>query len=214
MAIVGPGAAQEQELDIKPLLEGASEYEYVTILNPLTDDFAVRVAQDIPVNVPYTAKTQEGTIIDEGQLGSVFGASLRNKDFKGRRHVFMDTIIEAGKTIILKGSEAQVAVRQLVNEILQREGHSRLMADPTLRKQVEERIIQSRGPIQDLMDRSIQTPRNQIDEAISRSNEARDEEAFPELRQEAGGAATEVANTSSGSQEQRRPVGRPKKANS
>ena len=65
--VIGPGAQQDIPTDVKPLLEGASEYEYVTILNPLSVDFAVRVAQDVPVNAPVeirneTMLTQSGAI--------------------------------------------------------------------------------------------------------------------------------------------------------
>jgi len=146
VAVVGPGATQDLQAAPSPTLDGASEYEYVTILNPLTDDFAVRVAQDVPVNMPfaigkdYSGKTQPITQ-NEQDARQVYGLGLKNPDFIGRKHIVNDTVIRAGETINLKGNEAQVAVRQLVNEILQREGKKRLMADPTLRKEVEDRII-------------------------------------------------------------------------
>ena len=80
-----------------------------------------------------------------------------------------------------KGSEAQVAVRQLVNEIMQREGNKRMLADPNERRKVEERVIFARGSVQDLLDERVQTPREQINAALSKSNEVKDEQAFPEL---------------------------------
>lgn len=217
MAVVGPGSQQLVVNDVKPLLEGASEYEYVTILNPLTDDFAVRVAQDIPVNMPFPiGKDMSGKISQltntETDAKQVYGLDLKNPDFQGRRHIFNDTVIKAGQTINLKGNEAQVAVRQLVNEILQREGHKRLMADPNLRRKVEERIIIGKGSVQDLMDGSIRTPRNQIDDAITRSNEVNDEPAFPELTNTSPGA--EAFDAQNNDSNQRRAVGRPKKSNS
>lgn len=180
MALVGPGSLQQQEEAPKPTLEGASEYEYVTVLNPLEDDFAVRVAQDIPVNMPMEIRSKTGMIREEGDVVRNYGLDLRNPDFKGRKHMVNDTIIRSGETINFKGNEAQVAVRQLVNEILQREGKKRLMADPNLRREVEARIIKHRGTVQDLMDEKIQTPRSQIDNAITQSNEAPNE-AFPGL---------------------------------
>lgn len=190
MPVVGPGSQQAVATDVKPLLEGASEYEYITILNPLTDDFAVRVAQDVPVNMPIniqakTAMTQTGNDVVRG-----YGLDLKNPDFQSRKHIFNDTIIKAGQTVNLKGNEAQVAVRQIVNEMMQREGESRKMADPELRREYEEKVIVSRGSIQELMDGTLRTPRNQIDEAINKSNEVNDgqEVEFPGLAERATGA--------------------------
>lgn len=212
MALVGPGAIQAQTEDIKPLLDGASEYEYVTILNPLSDDFAVRVAQDIPVNMPLDIRSKTGSVQNENDVIRSYGLDLKNPDFKGRKHIVNDTIIEAGHTINLKGNEAQVAVRQLVNEILQREGHQRLVADPTLRREVEERIIIGRGSIQEIMDNNFKTVHNQIDDAINKSNEVEDE-PFPEFNSEATGRSAETgadSRTNSTPSERRSP-GRPKK---
>lgn len=219
MGLVGPGAQQDIPTDIKPVLEGASEFEFVTILNPLTDDFAVRVAQDVPVNMPFnigrdgTGKTSQ-TTLSERDAAQTYGLALKNPDFQGRKHITNDTIIKSGETINLKGNEAQVAVRQLVNEIMQREGNKRLLADPTLRAQVEERIIIARGSIQDLMDGRLTTPRNQADEAIKRSNEVKNEQPTPRIDRD---TSTEVADPSTDGgtdivQQERRGPGRPKKA--
>lgn len=186
MALVGPGAVPQATDDVQPMLDGASEFEYVTILNPLSDDFAVRVAQDVPINLPFnigkdkTGKTAQITM-NEHDAAQTYGLSLKNPDFQGRKHIVNDTIIKAGHTINLKGNEAQVAVRQLTHEILQREGKNRLLADPTLRREVEQRIIIGRGSVQDLMDTNLRTTRSQLDEAINRSNEVHDEQAFPGL---------------------------------
>lgn len=212
MALVGPGAAPQQVDDVSPLLDGVSEYEYVTVLNPLTDDFAVRVAQDMPVNLPIEIRGKTGLVQSGNDLVRTYDLNLKNPDFQGRRHIVNDTIIEAGHTKNFKGNEAQVAVRQLTHEILQREGKSRLLADPNLRREVEERIIISRGSIQELMDGNLRTPRNQIDEAISKSNEVLDEPAFPQINNRPASPApegrddsgTEVATS------ERRAPGRPK----
>ncbi len=181
--VVGPGAIQAAPTDIKPQLDGASEYEYVTIMNPLPVDFAVRIAQDVPVNMPVQIRNGTGLVQNDRDVTSAYGLSLKNPDFQSRKHIYNDTIIPAGQTINLKGSEAQVAVRQLTNEIMQRDGNSKLLSDPQLRAKVEATIIKSRGNIQDLMDNNIQTPRNQIDDAIARSNTPEQEQAFPSLQQ-------------------------------
>jgi len=214
MPVVGPGATQEQVTDVKPLLDGASEYEYITIFNPLSDDFAVRVAQDIPVNMPMNIRAGTALVQNDQDVTRNYGLSLKNPEFQGRKHIHNDTIIRAGQTINLKGNEAQVAVRQLVNEILQREGNKRLMADPNLRHQVEERIIQGRGSVQDLMDANLRTTRSQIDDAINKSNEVENEVAFPGLSQKDSSPGTEIVDPAGNGESQRRPVGRPKKADS
>jgi len=218
LAVIGPGAAKEIPVNAKPALEGASEFEYVTVLNPLTDDFAVRVGQDVPVNAPFTigrdisGKTAQ-TTLTERDAAQTYGLSLKNNDFPGRKHITMDTIIPAGQTRRFKGNEAQVAVRQLANELIQREGNTKMLSDPEVRAAAEARIIVSRGSIQDLMDAQMQTPRSQADEAIRKSNEVRNEQPFPGLNREPG---TEVGTEGDASgtvivQQERRGPGRPKR---
>lgn len=224
MAIIGPGAVQENQIAPHATLDGASEYEYVTILNPLTDDFAIRVAQDVPVNMPFSighdtsGRTTQATITERDAI-QTYGLQLKNKDFQGRKHISNDTVIKSGKTINLKGSEAQVAVRQLVNELMQREGNGRMLADPFLRAAAEARIVIARGSIQDLMDGNVQTPRSQIDEALAASNKANevvDEPAFPGVTQTATGAETIADEVGSAdyadSTPAKRSPGRPAKA--
>lgn len=219
MAIVGPGAISQKTEDPKPLLYRANEMEYVVLHNPLSDDFAVRVAQDLPVNMPFPiGKDTSGKVSQltntEQDARQIYGLDLKNPDFQGRKHISMDTVIKAGQTKVFKGNEAQTAIRQLTNEILQRQGSKRLMADPNLRNEIEARIIQGRGPIQDLMDGTIATPRNQIDEAIRKSNEVHDEPDLHGLNQEGRSSGTEAFNSASNGESQRRPVGRPKKTDS
>lgn len=211
MSIVGPGAVQEQTEDVRPLLEGASEYEYVTILNPLSDDFAIRVAQDIPINMPVDIRHKTGLVQSGNDVVRSYGLDLKNPDFQGRKHIVNDTIIKAGQTINLKGSEAQVAVRQLTHEILQREGNKRLLADPNLRLAVEQRIIIGRGSIQDLMDSNLRSTTSQIDAAINKSNEVQDEPAFPGLSESQTTERIEDTGANDPTPQRRSP-GRPKKA--
>lgn len=217
--VVGPGAVQAQDTDIRPTLEGVSEFEYVSVLNPLPDDFAVRVAQDIPVNMPVTigkdtsGKTTRATNTDQ-DVRQIYGLDLKNPEFQGRKHITNDTVIPAGETRNFKGNEAQVAVRQLVNEIAQREGNKRLLADPSIRKSIEDKIIKGRGSIQDLMDSRLQSTRTQLDDAINHSNEDKDEAAFPELDQANPGPGTGSTYTPNGDGNQPKRVGRPKKTDS
>lgn len=218
MAVVGPGARKEIPTDLRPTLEGASEFEYITVFNPLSDDFAVRVGQDVPVNAPFSigrdvsGKVNQVTNTEQ-DARQVYGLSLKNPDFSGRRHITIDTVIKAGQTKRFKGNEAQVAVRQLTNELIQREGNTKMLSDPEVRAAAEARIIKGRGSIQDLMDSQMQTPRNQADDAIRKSNEVQDEQAFPGLNREPGaedGAASEDGE-GDGVQQERRGPGRPKR---
>lgn len=217
MTVVGPGAQRDIPTDVRPLLEGASEFEFITVLNPLTDDFAVRVGQDVAANMPFnigqdiSGKTAQ-TTLTERDAAQTYGLSLKNPDFVGKKHITIDTVILSGQTKRFKGNEAQVAVRQLVNEIMQREGNIKPMSDPEARREVEDRIIVSRGSIQDLMDAQMQTPRSQADEAIRKSNEVQDAQPFSGLNRESGtevGTTSEVGGTDIVQQERRGP-GRPK----
>lgn len=212
MAVIGPGAQQQVVADVRPQLEDATEYEFVTVLNPLTDDFVVRVAQDIPVNAPVEIRYKTGLVQNGNDVVRNYGLDLKNKDFMGKRHVSIDTLIPSGTTKNFKGNEAQVAVRQLVNEIMQREGHAKLMSDPQLRSEVESRIIVSRGSIQDIMDKQMVSPRKQMDDAIAKSNEVDNDQPFPGLNRESG-TAPGTASEDSGTeivQPERRGPGRPK----
>lgn len=213
MAIVGPGADPQRVTDVKPLLEGASEYEYVTLLNPLTDDFAIRVAQDVPVNMPTEIRAKTGLVQDDKDVTRNYGIDLKNPDFQGRRHIINDTVIKAGKTINLKGSEAQVAIRQIVNEVMQREDNKRMMADPHARQLVEERIIVSRGSIQDLMDGGLRSQRTQIDEAIDNSNKESHETEFPGLAKTSGSPEADTLNAQDGDGSSKKAKGKDQTAN-
>lgn len=220
MAVIGPGAEVEQATGIEPLLNGITDFEYVTVLNPMTDDFAVKVAMDVPVSMPYTARTQDGVTINENQISQTYGVGMRGPDFKGKQHLSTSMVIRAGETYNFKGPEALVAVRQLVNEIMQRDGNQRLQSDPQLRNQVEQKIIISRGSVQDIMDRNLQSPLSQISDAITKSNEVShgNEQPFPGLRGQATekGQSTTVTDPNPGSGVTYSPkrVGRPKKTSS
>lgn len=224
--VVGPGSVVQEDIAPKPTLDNATEYEYVTILNPLPDDFQVNVAQDVPVNMPFqirqdtSGKTQSLTH-DERDAQQVYGLSLKNPDHQAKKYIYNRAIIPAGQTMNFKGNEAQVVVRQLVNEIMQRSGQRRLMADPTLRKQIEDQIIQRRGSVQEILDEKLVTPTQRIDEAVTKSNEVQDAQAFPGLSQTDTGPGTEDPSPGTGitydpgsNPDRKKPVGRPKKANS
>lgn len=216
MAVVGPGAQVTETVEPGSLLDGASEYEYVTVLNPLTDDFMVLVAQDIPVSIPFqirkdaSGKTSFLTS-DEKDARQIYGLNLKNPEHQAKKYIANKTVIPAGTTVNFRGNEAQVVVRQLVNELLQREGNKRLLADPNVRRQAEQRIIQHRGNIQELMDGQMITPQAQALNAVNRSNEVINE-PFPGLKQATGVPGTGGNYTpSSDNAPDKRAPGRPKK---
>lgn len=214
MAIVGPGAVQQDQISPDASLDGASEYEYVTLLNPLTDDFAIQVAQTRPVDLPFNIKKDPrvgGVTHSEGDVAQVYGVGLRNPDHKGQRHILNTTVIPSGKTINLRGDVAQVAIRQLIAEIMQREGKKLHIADPVQRKIVEDRIIIARGSIEDLMDNKLRPVQSIINETIEQSNEVKDEEAFPDITV----GQPETGNTTPGSDKDdaSKASGNPKKTN-
>lgn len=204
MALVGPGAHKQQETSPEPLLSKASEFEYVTILNPLTDDFQVRVAQDVPVNMPFEVRDKTAMVQSERDITAQYGLGLKNPDHQAKKYIYNEAIIPAGRTMNFKGNEAQVVVTQLVNEILQREGRKRFLADPNVRLEVENRIVIARGSVQDILDRTLQTPSQQIATAIDNSNTvATEAPAFADL-------VTETESTDEQKPTQRR--GRPPRA--
>lgn len=222
MGLVGPGATPQVATDARSLLDGANEYEYVEVLNPLTDDFAVQVAQDIAVNAPFnigrdpSGKTSQMTNTEQ-DVRQIYGLGLKNPDFQAKKHISNSVIIKSGQTLRLKGSEAQVAVRQIVNELMQREGNARLLSDPTLRREAEERVVQGRGTIQELMGAtSFVSPQQQATEAINRSNEVHDEPTveFPDLDSQEDPGIGEASRSTEGnnSAPEKRSPGRPKKA--
>lgn len=209
MSVVGPGANIRSEITPDPILQGASEYEYVTILNPLSDDFQVQVAQDVPINAPFeirkdnSGRTSVATT-DERMATINYGLNLKNPDHASRKQIFNTAIIPAGQTMNFKGNDAQVVIRQLVNEIMQRNGKARFLHDPIAREEVEKTVVMSRGSVQELMDNNIVSQQQQINHAITASNTA--------IQPETEFAGLETVNEVSNDQPQVQKRGRPAKS--
>ena len=199
MAVVGPGSSQIKTDNPRPLLEDATEYDYVTIFNPLTDDFQCRVAQEVPVNMPFEIRDKTAMVQSERDVTLQYGLSLKNPEHKAMKYIYNETIIPAGGSLRFKGSDAKVVIKQLVDEILQRTGKTRLMHDPHVRNEVERDIIQDSGSIQDIMDGNLTTPQQQINEAIRQKNEVNsvqpDATAFPGLDGAADSEAEDAGNS-------------------
>lgn len=195
MTVVGPGAVVQNEISPDATLKGVGAEKIVTVLNPLSDDFAVQVGVSRPVEVPIQVSdpaTKGQTKLSELDVSRTYGVGLRNSDHQSNKHFTNQVIIKSGKTMRFTGDVAQVAVRQITNEVLQREGDSKLIADPIKRKAVEDKIIISIQSQEEFMNEPIQTVNDQVAAALKQANEVQHEEtAFPELN----GAGTSETNS-------------------
>lgn len=224
---VGPGSILDQGIAPKPLLEGASEYEYVEILNPLPVDFVGLFAVTRPVRAPVRVSQHPSLPSSTKNADDVtrnYGLDLNNQDHPGKANIQSRITIPAGQTMRILGNEAQVIIRQLVNEIMQREGKSLMLADPYQRSLVEAQVVRNRQSVSDLLGTSPVTVHEQIQTAIDKSNLA-DSEEFPDFKEEhekaqpvgTGAPAASDPSPSSGEQAhppQRRSPGRPKRVES
>lgn len=212
--VVGPGSLIQEETNPESLLNKANQYEYVSILNPLSDDFQVMVAQDIPVDMPFEIRNDGKTSITsttEEAVKMTYGIGLKNPDHQAKKHLHNMTIIPAGETRNFRGNEAQVVLRQLVNEIMQRRGLGRMLADPNRRLEIEQEVVINRASVQELMDGRLTTPAMQAHEAVNKSNEVNTNEAYPELERSVSQAPETSGSNAGTNNEQKRTVGRPRK---
>jgi hypothetical protein len=172
---VGVGAVEESQVNPGASLDGASEYEYVTLTNPLPFTFKGRVAQSRPVNAPIRIVGGQDKGIDEASLRAA-GLDLRNQDHPSNAHVTNIIEIKSGASINLRGDEAQVVIKQLVNEVLHYRGNTLKIGAPTYRKSVEDEVITGRKSIDDLLGGPVATRGELVDIALKQKNE---EVAFP-----------------------------------
>lgn len=202
-APAGPGAIDQGGIAPDPLLMGATELEAVTILNPLTVDFIGLVGQSKPIDRPFELRAGTGVTRDDRDLRMNYGLNLKNPDHTARMAITNKVTIRAGQTLTMLGNEAQVIVHQLVNEIMQREGRSLMLADPFQRRQVEETIVRARRSVEEVISRPLQSVQSQIQDGMSKINEGLsvDEPAFPDLKADAtvsAGSTAGAGDTKSG----------------
>ena len=175
----GPGAVADNGEAPKPLLEGMTEEDYVEILNPLSVDFAGIFGTTKPVRAPIKISGNPqapGVTESEQDVKQNYGLDLRNPLHQGKASIQNKIVIKSGKTIRLLGNEAQVVVRQLVREIMQREGKKLLLADPFAQRQVEERVVLRTGRMSEFMGEA-QSRSEQLRNVIEEKNEQTD---FPD----------------------------------
>lgn len=172
--IMGPGSDIQDEVQPEPMLDKTSEYEYVEILNPLSADFPAKVGATKPVNAPlrvYNNPATPTSIKSESDLANRGLAGFKNNDHPSSMHLAQQVILKSGQTTRLRGPEAKVVVRQLVNEIMMREGNKERLADLHARNIVEKRIIQRIGNMEEFMQTPVQTVTEQLNNALESSNE-------------------------------------------
>jgi hypothetical protein len=180
---VGSGAISVDQARPDATLDGVGEYQYVTLTNPLPFKFIGQVAQSRNVNAPVRIVDGESKGVDENSLRAA-GLDLRNPDHSGKAHVTAKIEIEPGQSINIRGDEAQVIVRQLVNEILAYRGETMRRGAPAYRKEVEKQIILSIRSVDELMG-SQPDQRAELNEAIKNAPVEKEEKAFPTVKQEA-----------------------------
>lgn len=188
---VGPGAIIESGEAPKPLLEGATEMQVVTVYNPLPVPFTGQVGQSKAVSMPFQIRTDGTTQVvsrTEDAVKMNYGLNLKNPDHQARLPIVNRITIESGKTLNILGNEAQVVVRQLVNEIMQREGKRLLLADAFARREVEQRVVRDIRGINEALDMP-QSVQSQLRDSIAKLNEADNEQEFPGLNQSVEGSS-------------------------
>lgn len=171
--VAGPGAIVDEGIAPAPLLDNTSEAEYVDVLNPLTVDFVGQFGVTRPTQASVTIGSEsDGRRLSEEDASRRYGVPrLSNPDRTGRAQIVNRVRIPSGQTMRLMGNEAQVIVRQLVNEIMAREGKKLQLADKFARNLVEQRIIIHRGYIQDIMAQKPVTVSQQLQDAIKQNQE-------------------------------------------
>lgn len=207
---VGPGALEDSSIQPDPTLQGVTEFQFVEILNPLTVPFRAIFGVTRPVRAESTVSSRPGVGLthNSNDVRQNYGLDLNNPNFQGKANIQNRVTIPAGKTIRVLGNEAQVIVKQLVNEIMQREKNQLMLADAFQRNLVEKRIIINVGNVHDFMEQGPVSVTDQLQNAIKE----------PQIEEEFAGARTEEnpgrvsGNQIETTEQPRRAPGRPPKA--
>lgn len=204
--------------DIKATLDGIGADYVVEVYNPLHLPFRAKFARSV-VQPPRLHPDQAEHLRKMANLG----VPVSKETPQAHQSTYL--ILQPGGTLKLPGDVAQVVVRQLVNEILQRTGKKKGLADAFARQQVEQDIIQNYTAIiqatqtsdpQDSFDRQLQEL-NMPQSKATQTVEHEPEPAFPSYAEAPTTSAIskepepipEVAQTN---KRFGRPPGRPAKA--
>lgn len=169
------GASLEENIaDIKPVLDGFGPDKIVEVLNPLSQDFRVKFSRSVSSTPMPT---------DHERRMAELGVPVQHTG-SPQAHVGQFVVLPSGKTMKLPGDIAQVAVRQLVNEILQRRGKRSSLADAKSRQDVETEVIYNHTT---LIQTVNETPEESLNRTLNELNdpapavEENNEPAFPDV---------------------------------
>jgi hypothetical protein len=179
---VGPGTLKQEDNAPRPMLEGMDEYYFADIHNPLSDDFVVQFASTMPTRSPVTIvpSRQGEKPWAEDELKNRAGVDLRNphNPIQGRQHLISTRMIKSGETVRLLGLEAQKACKQIVDEIMQRDGQALMLGNLFARHAVEQQVVKNTGNVRDEYSRPTNEPFPAANPVIEKTaNE------FPEVTQ-------------------------------
>lgn len=125
----------EQTVDMLPTLNGMGESVVVTIHNPLSSDFRVQYARSV---------VQGAQLSKEQQFAREKAGLDLTKEQSPQAHSVKYLVLKSGESINLPGDIAQIAVRQLVNYMIQarHKGQASMpLADAHARNSVEQEVI-------------------------------------------------------------------------
>lgn len=187
LEVEGPGAIANPGVAPIASLEGATDAEFVVLLNPMPVDFMGLVGVSTPQDVPFKVRTDGVNPVSsttEGEVIKNYGLNLKNRDHTNYAHIATRHLIKSGQTLTMPGAQAQVIVKQLVNAILSRQGKKLLLADPFMRSEIEQQIIVRRGFMSELYNEPIPSVQQQHLDKINEMNRTPDEEEFPGVTQQ------------------------------
>lgn len=119
---------------ISSILDDIGEMDEVTVFNPLTITFQGKFSRTIPADSPLNKENR--------RVSELSGIDLRKGEGAGGvAHVASYVKIPAGQSLKMHGYAAKVVARQLVTDIIQRQGRKGQIADPKVRREVEEMVI-------------------------------------------------------------------------
>jgi hypothetical protein len=164
--------------ETKSILDDIREYHIVEVLNPLARPFQWQVGRSgVDPGMPMDSVME--------QLGMA-GAGGKPQT----AHAVQTITLPAGKTFRMPGDLARIVVKHLIDELMQIDGQTKLLSDPTLRLKYEEKIIKNRSDLRSTM--STLSLQEQLDKELATLNDPDgdntedtqvEEEAFPDAKE-------------------------------
>jgi hypothetical protein len=126
-------------MEQKSILDSVSEHDVVTVFNPLSDAFIGKVARSV-VSSAARQSVQTGNGEADAFVQGL-NRGISNGGHLSMAHVQQQVVLKPGQSVRMPGDIARVIVRQLVKEMMQREGAKRQMADPATFMEYEQRVV-------------------------------------------------------------------------